>query len=81
MAQNKFQFEVETEKKTFFEAKDALNKTKGKLPIYDIPLSFDLTNSPILKRKVNTSKIFLERCLTLAKYQDARERITSFLYQ
>ena len=59
MAQNKFQFEVETEKKTFFEAKDALNKTKGKLLIYEMSPSFYSTNSPRLKRKVSALKYFL----------------------
>ena len=56
--QKKIQFDVGTEKETFFEAKYARIKDNGKLPIYEMPPSFDSTNSPRSKRKVSTLNFF-----------------------
>ena len=80
-ARKKAQFDVEAENETLFEAQDTLIKDNGKLPIYEIPLSFDSTNSPKLQRKVSTLIFFLESCLTLAKDHDALAETASILYQ
>ena len=69
------------EKETFFEVKGTLIKDNGKLPVYEVPLSFDLKNSPSSQRKVSTLNCFLEISLTSAKDQDALAEITIFLYQ
>lgn len=61
--------------------KDALNKNNGKLPIYGMPPSFDSTDSPKSKRKVNTLNFFLEICLMLEKEKDASVEIATFLYR
>ena len=79
--QKKIQFDVGTEKETFFEVKDALIKDNVKFPVYKIPLSFDSKNTPRSQRKVSTLKFFLEICLTLAKDHDALTEIEHFLYR
>ena len=42
-ARKKVQFDVENEKETFFDTRDILNKHAGKLHIYEMPPTLDLT--------------------------------------
>ena len=72
---------MEAEKETLFEARDTLIMDNGKLPVYEMPPSFDSTSSPKSQGNVSTLKKFLESCLTLAKDYNTLAEIASSLYQ
>ena len=59
----KVQFDFNTEKDTFFEAWDEMRRNSGKLPIYEMPTSFDSTleEGPLQQHRTlhNLFEIFL----------------------
>ena len=52
------QFNVDTKKETFFDARDMLNRNTGNLPIFEMPLVFDskIFSRSSRKHWVKTSK-------------------------
>ena len=59
MARKKVQFDVENEKETFFDTRDILNKHMGKLHVYEMPPTFDLTVMLRSSHKVTMLQNFL----------------------
>ena len=80
-AQEKVQFDVDTERDTFFDSRDSMKRYTGKFPIYEIPHVFDSTLVPRPSRKHGTLQSFFEGFLSLAKDLDALAEIASLLYQ
>ena len=58
-----------------------VNRSSGKLLVYEIPPNFDSKAIPNSSRKFSTLQNFLERCMSLAKDLDALKEIASLLYR
>ena len=67
VGKKKVAFDVATEKDTFFEAKQAIGRNPGKLPIIDMPLSFNPSIEAGPSWKHGTMCKFFESCLSLVR--------------
>ena len=63
----KVAFDIVTEKDTFFEAKHAIGRNPGKLPIIDMPSAFDPSVEAGPSRQHGTLRKFLESFLSLVR--------------
>ena len=62
----KVTFDIVTEKDTFFDAKNAIGRNMGMLPIVDMPFAFDPSVEARPSRQHGTLQKLLESCLSLA---------------
>ena len=75
------QFDVDTERDTFFEAHDAIRRDLGKFYVYEMPPIFYSTLVEVPSRQHGTLQKFFESCLSLAKDLDGLIDIVSLVYQ
>ena len=73
------QFDVNIERDTFFEARDAIRRDPSKLIVYKMPPILYSTLVEGLLRQHGTLQNFFEFCLSLEKYPDALVEVASLL--
>ena len=67
----KVTFDIATKKDTFFDAKNEIKRNPSKLPIIDMPSTFDPSLETLPSRQHGTLRNLFESCLSLARDSDA----------
>ena len=76
----KVAFDVVTEKDTFFEAKQAIKRNPSKLPIIDMPSTFDPSMEVGPSSQHGTLHNFFESCLLLERDSNALVNLKTLLH-
>ena len=76
----KVTFDIVTEKDTFFDAKNAIGKNPGKLPIVDMPFAFDPSVEAGPSWKNGTLWQFFESFLSLVRDPDILVKLETLLH-
>ena len=75
----KVQFDIVTERDTYFEAREAIGRNPGKTPIFGMPSTFDSSLEAGPSQQYGTLKQLFESCLSLEKYLDALVEIKKLM--
>ena len=70
-----------TEKENFFGAKNAIGRNLGKLPIIDMPSTFEPSVKAGPSRHHGTLHKFFESCLSLVRDSDALVELETLLHR
>ena len=68
------------EKDTFFDVKNEIGINRGKLPIVDMPFSFNPSVEGGPSQQYGTLCKFFERCLSLERDSNALVKVEALLY-